>query len=174
MSKTSETVYIHRPEKWTKPITSGLYTELTFRDKRVIKVYEQNDTIFLLYNNDNVLQYTKRPNSKHIFDLVGNTVEGDGNVLFNRYSKARYLTNQVFIQNNVLYLPVKLNGYLEFGPTNTYTQLEKDNAKGIRSFLYDATESASYGNEETQLDEGFFFMTCGKTRFIPGDIRPIE
>ena len=174
MSKTSETIYIHRPENFSKLATSGLYTELTFRDERVIKVYEQNDAIFVLYNNDNVLQYTKHPNSKHIFELVGNTVEGEGRDLFRSYSKARYLTNQVFIENNVIYLPTKLDGYLEFGPANTYTQLEKDNEKGTRTFLCRATETVSYGEEEPQLGKGVFFMKCGKMRFIPGDIRPIE
>ena len=174
MSKTSETTYIRRPEEWTKSITHGLCSRLTFRDERFIKVYEQNDAIFISYNDNRLQQYTKRPNSKHIFELVGNTVEGDGSDLFRSYSKAKYLTNQVFIENNVLYLPTKLDGYLEFGPANTYTQLEKDNEKGKRSFLCSATETVSYGEEEPQLGKGVFFMKCGKMRFIPGDIRPIE
>lgn len=174
MSKTSETIYIHRPEKCSKPFTHGLGSRLTFRDGRFIEVYEQNDAIFILYSNNHLQQYTKRPNSKHIFELVGNTVEGDGSVLFRSYSKAKYLTNQVFIENNVLYLPTKMDGYLEFGPANMYTQLEKDNEKGKRSFLCHATETVSYGEEEPQLGKGVFFMKCGKMRFIPGDIRPIE
>ena len=84
-------------------------------------------------------------------------------------SNKKFLVNQVYIENGALYIPEKHNTYLEFGPVGIKTALEEKLEEGKRSFLVSASGQAPPAEQERVM-----FMKCGKLRFIPGDIRPIE
>ena len=81
----------------------------------------------------------------------------------------KFLVNQVYIENGALYIPEKHNTYLEVGPVGIKTALEEKLEEGKRSFLVSASGQAPPAEQERVM-----FMKCGKLRFIPGDIRPIE
>lgn len=82
--------------------------------------------------------------------------------------KSSQIKNQVCLMGNNLVIPPE-NKYLELGlcDQNGYMQkTELENQLNIDCLVY--AEQTRLGTKDP------FFMRCGKFRFIPGDIRPIE
>jgi hypothetical protein len=99
----------------------------------------------------------------------GTTIKSTNNFRMKYTPNKKFLVNQVYIENGELYIPKKHNTYLEFGPVGIKTVLEEKLEEGKRSFLVSASGQAPPAEQERVM-----FMKCGKLRFIPGDIRPIE
>ena len=82
--------------------------------------------------------------------------------------KSSQIKNQVCLMGNKLVIPPE-NKYLELGlcDQNGYMQqTELETQLNIDCLVY--AEQTRLGTKDQ------FFMRCGKFRFIPGDIRPIE
>ena len=150
---------------------AGRYTTLHFRNETQLNVFEDDTNVYIKYNN--TLRMYPKISGKYIFALHDEELPSDGGEkLFNSYSKNPKVNNQVFIHNDLLYLPNNLGGYLEFGPAGgEMTELESLCSQNGRSFLTRVSDTGVHGKP---LGDKIFFMKCGKMRFIPGDIRPIE
>ena len=165
-----KTNYIRKGVTPTIP-GAGRYTTLHFRNGTQLNVFEDDRNVYITHNNTQRM-YPKT-GGKYIFALHDGELPSDGGKeLFGSYARSIKLNNQVFIHNDLLYLPNNLGGYLEFGPAGEdMTELESSCSQNGRSFLTHVSNTGVYSKPS---GDKIFFMKCGKMRFIPGDIRPIE
>ena len=131
---------------------------LVFRSGREIHIEQMGQRIIIQGRTFTIGNH----NTKHgiMFNL-----DSDNMGFITKPSK---LKNQVGLMGNNLVIPPE-NKYLELGlcDQNGYMQqTELENQLNIDCLVY--AEQTRLGTKDQ------FFMRCGKFRFIPGDIRPIE
>jgi len=133
---------------------------LVFRSGREIQIEQNGQGIIIQGRTFTIGNHNTK------YGIMFNLDLDPGEINF--ITKPSKLKNQVGLMGNNLVIPPE-NKYLELGlcEQNGYMQLtELENQLNIDCLVY--AEQTRLGTKDP------FFMRCGKFRFIPGDIRPIE
>lgn len=176
-NQPTETIYIHAGVD-VQPIQP--HAIMFFRNNDQIRIHESNEHLYIQYNDRPWKLYSTAPrtstdllNKRKSILLLYEDIPAESEKIYKSHAANRFTNNQVFIHGNLLFLPTQLYSYREFGPTNGEGVVERtplEERESIeRSFMCKAVYETVPRKSET-----WFFMKCGKMRFTPGDIRPIE
>lgn len=176
-NQPKQTIYIHAGED-VQPIQP--HAIMFFRNNEQIRIHESDEHLYIQYNDNPWKTYPFAPRTstdllnqqKSILLLYGD-MPPHSEKIYKSHAANKFTNNQVYIRGNLLFLPTQLYSYREFGPTNSEGVVEmtplEERESIERSFMCKAAYELVPRTIET-----WFFMRCGKMRFTPGDIRPIE